>query len=88
MWDRMAEIFGEADLRTMEQPVIIAVNSCRVSKNRGTTCIIWNHFFNNWINLILILLTETFTDYQLTATSATWFYLNPKIPEADQAREQ
>lgn len=27
-------------------------------------------------------------EYQLTATSATHYYLNPKIPEADEARAQ
>ncbi|GJX98585.1 hypothetical protein Tco_0355604, partial [Tanacetum coccineum] len=43
----------------MEQPVIIAVNSCRVSKYR---------------------------DYQLAATPATYYYLNPKILEAEESR--
>ncbi|GJX46209.1 DNA helicase [Tanacetum coccineum] len=32
LWDKMAEHFEQADLEKMEQPVIIAVNSCRVSK--------------------------------------------------------
>ena len=40
MWDKMAERFGDVDLRTMEQLVIIAVKSCRVSKNRGIAYII------------------------------------------------
>ncbi|GJW60233.1 hypothetical protein Tco_0109568 [Tanacetum coccineum] len=40
----------------MEQPVIIAVSSCCVSKYR---------------------------DYQLSATSTTYYYLNPNIPEAE-----
>ncbi|GJV75808.1 nucleic acid-binding, OB-fold protein [Tanacetum coccineum] len=44
----------------MEQPIIIAVSSCRVNKYR---------------------------DFQLTATSATYYYLNPKIPEAEESRD-
>nr|GEW80510.1 nucleic acid-binding, OB-fold protein [Tanacetum cinerariifolium] len=35
LWDEMAEHFGQADFQKMEQPVIIAVSSCRVSKFRG-----------------------------------------------------
>nr|GEW61078.1 hypothetical protein [Tanacetum cinerariifolium] len=60
LWDEMAEHFGQAKLETMEQPVIIAVSSCRVSKYR---------------------------DYQLTATPATFYYLNPKIPEAETSHD-
>nr|GEV91677.1 DNA helicase [Tanacetum cinerariifolium] len=60
LWDEMAEHFGQAKLETMEQPVIIAVSSCCVSKYR---------------------------DYQLTATPATFYYLNPKIPEAETSRD-
>lgn len=48
-----------AKLETMEQPVIIAVSSCQVTK---------------------------YKDYQLSATPATYFYLNPNIPEVDQSR--
>ncbi|GJY40370.1 DNA helicase [Tanacetum coccineum] len=59
LWDEMAEHFGQADLEKMEQPVIIAVSSCRVSKYR---------------------------DYQLAATPATYYYLNPNIPEAETSR--
>nr|GEV65924.1 hypothetical protein [Tanacetum cinerariifolium] len=59
LWDEMAEHFGQAKLEIMEQPVIIAVSSCRVSKYRY---------------------------YQLTATPATFYYLNPKIPEAETSR--
>ncbi|GJU19739.1 DNA helicase [Tanacetum coccineum] len=32
LWDEMAEHFGEADLASMKQLVIIAISSCRVSK--------------------------------------------------------
>ncbi|GJU83002.1 DNA helicase [Tanacetum coccineum] len=60
LWDEMAEHFGEADLASMKQPVIIAISSCRVSKH---------------------------TDYQLSASSATYYYLNPKIPEAEESRD-
>nr|GFA79418.1 replication protein A 70 kDa DNA-binding subunit [Tanacetum cinerariifolium] len=35
LWDEMAEHFAQADLEKMEQPVIISVSSCRVSKYRG-----------------------------------------------------
>ena len=35
MWDKMAENFENAELETLEQPVIIAVSSCRVTKFRG-----------------------------------------------------
>jgi hypothetical protein len=35
MWDAMAENFANAKPETMEQPVIIAVSSCRVSKFIG-----------------------------------------------------
>ena len=35
MWDKMAENFEDAELETLEQPVIIAVTSCRVTKFRG-----------------------------------------------------
>lgn len=37
MWNEMADEFEKADLDTMEQPIIIAVSSCRVSKYIGTT---------------------------------------------------
>ena len=37
MWNEMADEFEKADLDTMEQPIIIAVSSCRVSKYRGDT---------------------------------------------------
>ena len=37
MWDEMAEKFEDAELETLEQPIIIAVCSCRVSKFRGIT---------------------------------------------------
>nr|GFA14371.1 nucleic acid-binding, OB-fold protein [Tanacetum cinerariifolium] len=43
----------------MEQPVIIAVSSCRVS---------------------------TYRDYQLAASPTTYYYLNPKILEAQESR--
>ncbi|GJT84155.1 hypothetical protein Tco_1058497, partial [Tanacetum coccineum] len=43
----------------MEQPVIIAVSSCRVSK---------------------------YQEYQVFASSATYYYLNPNIPEAAESR--
>ncbi|GJW48837.1 nucleic acid-binding, OB-fold protein [Tanacetum coccineum] len=59
MWDEMAENFNKSILDTLEQPVIVAVSSCRVSKYR---------------------------DYQLPATPATYHYLNPNIPEADQSQ--
>ncbi|GKB28260.1 DNA helicase, partial [Tanacetum coccineum] len=36
LWDEMANHFGEADIHSMEQPVIIAISSCRVSKYTGT----------------------------------------------------
>lgn len=36
----------------------------------------------------MLLSNTIFPDDQLMATSATWFYLNPKIPEAEQARAQ
>ncbi|GJR63056.1 nucleic acid-binding, OB-fold protein [Tanacetum coccineum] len=55
----MANHFGEADIHSMEQPVIIAISSCRFSK---------------------------YTDYQLSGSSATYYYLNPKIPEAEELR--
>ena len=35
MWNEMADEFEKADLDAMEQPIIIAVSSCRVSKFRG-----------------------------------------------------
>ncbi|GKC51945.1 nucleic acid-binding, OB-fold protein [Tanacetum coccineum] len=59
LWDEMANHFGEADIASMEQPMIITISSCRVSK---------------------------YTDYQLSASSATYYYLNPKIPEAEELR--
>ncbi|GJT86490.1 nucleic acid-binding, OB-fold protein [Tanacetum coccineum] len=59
LWDEMAEHFAQADIEKMEQPVMISVSSCRVSKYR---------------------------DYQLVATSATYYYLNPNIPEAEESR--
>ncbi|GJZ36947.1 replication protein A 70 kDa DNA-binding subunit [Tanacetum coccineum] len=59
MWDEMAENFVRSLLETMEQPVIITVSSCRMSKYR---------------------------DYQLAASHATYYYLNPTIPEAEQSR--
>nr|GEU72572.1 DNA helicase [Tanacetum cinerariifolium] len=59
LWDEMEEHFEKADREKMEQPVITAVSSCRVSK---------------------------YKDYQLTATSATYYYLNPIIPEAEESR--
>ncbi|GKA42124.1 nucleic acid-binding, OB-fold protein [Tanacetum coccineum] len=59
LWDEMAEHFGLADFQKMQQPVIIAVSSCRVSKYR---------------------------DYQLAASPATYYYLNPNIPEAQESR--
>ena len=37
MWNEMADEFEKADLDAMEQPIIIAVSSCRVSKYRGDT---------------------------------------------------
>ncbi|GJX47152.1 DNA helicase [Tanacetum coccineum] len=60
LWDEMAEHFEQADLQNMEQPIIIAVSSCRVSKYR---------------------------DYQLAASPATYYYLNPNIPEAAESRQ-
>ncbi|GJY72845.1 DNA helicase [Tanacetum coccineum] len=60
LWDEMARHFEQADLQNMEQPIIIAVSSCRVNKYR---------------------------DFQLSATSATYYYLNPKIPEAEESRD-
>ncbi|GKA99883.1 nucleic acid-binding, OB-fold protein [Tanacetum coccineum] len=60
LWDQMAEHCAQADLEKMEQPVIIAVSFCRISKYR---------------------------DYQLAATPATYYYLNPNIPEAETTRE-
>nr|GEZ98884.1 hypothetical protein [Tanacetum cinerariifolium] len=59
LWDDMANHFGEVDFNNMEQPVIIVISSCRVSK---------------------------YTDYQLSASSAAYYYLNPKIPEAEESR--
>ncbi|GJS55386.1 dynamin-related protein 3A-like protein [Tanacetum coccineum] len=59
IWDEMAESFNKSILDTLEQPVIVAVSSCRVSK---------------------------YKDYQFSATLATYHYLNPNIPEADQSR--
>ncbi|GJS68778.1 nucleic acid-binding, OB-fold protein [Tanacetum coccineum] len=59
LWDEMANHFYQADIKNMEQPVIIAVSSCRASKYR---------------------------DYQLSASSATYYYLNPNIPEAAKSR--
>ncbi|GKE03146.1 DNA helicase, partial [Tanacetum coccineum] len=59
LWDEMATHFGEADIHSIEQPVIIAISSCWVSK---------------------------YTDYQLYGSSATYYYLNPKIPEAEESR--
>lgn len=47
MWDKMAENFEDAELETLEQPVIIAVSSCRVTKFRG----------------ILLLTIKAFTAY-------------------------
>ena len=35
MWDDMAESFENANTDAMEQPVIIAVSSCRVTRFRG-----------------------------------------------------
>jgi hypothetical protein len=35
MWDQMAEDFEKHRLEAMEQPVIIAINSCRVERFRG-----------------------------------------------------
>nr|GEX56395.1 nucleic acid-binding, OB-fold protein [Tanacetum cinerariifolium] len=55
----MANHFGEADINSMEQPVIIVISSCRVLK---------------------------YTDCQLSASSATYYYLNPKMPEAQESR--
>ncbi|GJR77269.1 reverse transcriptase domain-containing protein [Tanacetum coccineum] len=34
LWDEMAKHFEQADIKNMEQPVITAVSSCRVSKYR------------------------------------------------------
>ncbi|GJR32462.1 nucleic acid-binding, OB-fold protein [Tanacetum coccineum] len=34
LWNEMAEHFGQADFEKMDQPVIIATSSCRVSKYR------------------------------------------------------
>ncbi|GKC35783.1 zinc finger, CCHC-type containing protein [Tanacetum coccineum] len=51
MWDEMAKHFDQADIQNMEQPVIIAVSSCRVSMY-----------------------------------IATYYYLNPKIPEVKESR--
>ncbi|GJS47762.1 nucleic acid-binding, OB-fold protein [Tanacetum coccineum] len=34
LWDEMAEHFGQPDFEKMDQPVIIAADSCRVSKYR------------------------------------------------------
>ncbi|GJX10982.1 DNA helicase [Tanacetum coccineum] len=59
IWDEVAESFNKSILDTLEQPVIVAVSSCRVSKYR---------------------------DYQFSATPATYHYLNPNIPEANQSR--
>ncbi|GKC51360.1 nucleic acid-binding, OB-fold protein [Tanacetum coccineum] len=36
LWDEMAEHFAQADIEKMEQPVMISVSSCRVSKYKGT----------------------------------------------------
>nr|GEW80509.1 nucleic acid-binding, OB-fold protein [Tanacetum cinerariifolium] len=59
LWDETIEHFKQADFQKMEQPVIIAVCSCRVSKYR---------------------------DYQLAASPATYYYLNPNIPESQESR--
>ncbi|GJS43970.1 nucleic acid-binding, OB-fold protein, partial [Tanacetum coccineum] len=59
LWDEMAKHFDQADIKNMEQPVIIAVSSCQVSEYR---------------------------DYQLSASLATYYYLNPNIPEAAESR--
>ncbi|GKF15494.1 nucleic acid-binding, OB-fold protein [Tanacetum coccineum] len=61
IWDEMAESFNKSILDTLEQPMIVAVSSCRVSKYR---------------------------DYQFSVTPATYHYLNPNIPEADQSRAE
>nr|GEX32097.1 nucleic acid-binding, OB-fold protein [Tanacetum cinerariifolium] len=37
LWDEMAEHFEQADLEKMEQLVIIAVSSCRISKDKRTS---------------------------------------------------
>nr|GEV81281.1 DNA helicase [Tanacetum cinerariifolium] len=36
LWDEMANHFGEADIHSMGQPVIIAISSCRVLKYTAT----------------------------------------------------
>nr|GEU38630.1 reverse transcriptase domain-containing protein [Tanacetum cinerariifolium] len=35
LWDEMAKHFDQADIKSMEQPIIIAVSSCWVSKYKG-----------------------------------------------------
>ena len=40
MRDDMAERFEDAGLETLQQPIIIAVSSCRVTKYRGITLLI------------------------------------------------
>ncbi|GKD97887.1 hypothetical protein Tco_1381784, partial [Tanacetum coccineum] len=54
----LTEHFEQGEIQNMEQPVITAVNSCRVAK---------------------------YKDYHLAATPATYYYLNPKIPQADES---
>nr|GEV65137.1 DNA helicase [Tanacetum cinerariifolium] len=57
LWDEMAKHFDHGDIKNMEQPVIIAVSSCRVSKYReiGTTSHAINAAYQKQLREIVIL---------------------------------
>ena len=88
MWDQMAEDFEKRRPEALEQPVIVAVSSCRVTRFRGISMKPRQHLIYKDQNLNTLLNNGVADSYQLTATSATECYLNPKIPEVDEARAE
>ncbi|PWA96022.1 nucleic acid-binding, OB-fold protein [Artemisia annua] len=62
LWGDLAEKFNKERIDALEQPIIIAVSSCRVSR------------YNN--------------NLQLQSTAATYFYINPRIPQLEQYRAE
>nr|GEY00268.1 hypothetical protein [Tanacetum cinerariifolium] len=56
IWDEMAEHFGQAEFQKMQQPVIIAMSSCRVSKYRGSEHIMFKSRYEQTPPLIIFKL--------------------------------
>nr|GEY47962.1 nucleic acid-binding, OB-fold protein [Tanacetum cinerariifolium] len=86
LWHEMALTFNITEYEDMEKPVIIAITSCWVRHFNDT---LFELLHSQYCNNIKPSVTNTitYTGLQLSATSATHYYLNPNILETYHIKE-